>query len=316
MTRHIAFISDPLDTETPATQTTLSLMLAAQQNDYRVFWMGSNDLHIKDSTPVGYMAAIELSQDDKTSFSMGESFVAPLERLDLIWWRKAPPYSLDDLFLLDTLQMVNPNTTVLNHPKSLRSLNEQLYPLHFPELIPSTLVTKKTKAIQGFLSEVGGKAVLRSLQPSQAHQSFFLRMGDPNMTTLLRTLTHNETECVLVQKLVTEPGLDGDKRLFLLDGQFMDIALQIPAIGELRGSFERGAKPAATQPSDKDLKLAQVVGAKLKEDGIFFATVDVSDGLIVDVNLSCPSGLDQLQSISDENYAQFIFQRIQRFFIS
>jgi len=175
-------------------------------------------------------------------------------------------------------------------------------------------VTKKAKAIQAFISEIGGKAVVRSLQPEKANQHFFLRMGDPNLNAIIESLTFEESQCVIVQKLITEPGLDGDKRLFLLDGAFLDIALQIPAIGELRGSFERNAEPASTQPTAKDLQLAQLVGAQLSKDGIFFATIDVADGLIVDINLSCPEGLVQLQTLAQDEIASVIFKRIEKLF--
>jgi glutathione synthase len=256
------------------------------------------------------MAPVEV-QNNSGSFQVatGESFLAPLNKMDLILWRKQAPYLMDDWFILDALQMAAKETKVLNSPKSLRGINETLYSLQFEGLIPPTLVTKSSKAVQGFISEAGGKAVLRSLQPAQAKQSFFLRMGDPNLATLAEATTHQNTQCCIIQKLVTEPGLDGDKRIFMLDGSFLDIALQIPAIGELRGTFERGAEAATTQPTDKDLKVAQVVGQQLKEDGIFFATIDVSDGLIVDINLTCPSGLPQLQSISGEDYASMIIRR-------
>jgi len=41
------------------------------------------------------MTPIELKPD---GVQYGESFLAPLSELDLVWWRKAPPYQLDDLF--------------------------------------------------------------------------------------------------------------------------------------------------------------------------------------------------------------------------
>lgn len=315
MTRHIAFISEALDTATPANETTLALMHAAQTNGFRTLWMESSDLHIKNNVPVGYMVPVEVAADH--SIQMGESFLAPLDRIDLLWWRKASPYSVDDLFVLDILQMLEGKTPVVNNPRSIRTINEQLYTLQFGDLTPPTLVTKSPKAIQAFLSEVGGKAVIRSLNPNGNNRSFFLRMGDPNLNTLSQALTDQGTRSTITQKLITEPGLDGDKRIFMLDGEFLDIALQIPAIGELRGSFEQGSAPASIQPSDKDLKVAQVVGQQLKKDGIFFAAIDVSDGLIVGIQLSNPAGLPQLNEISGENYSNVILRRlVQRYIAS
>lgn len=137
-------------------------------------------------------------------------------------------------------------------------------------------------------------------------------MGDPNLATLLDSLTHQGQQYVLLQKMVTEPGLQGDKRIFLLRGELLGAALQIPNAGELRGSFEYQAKPAAAKVSSKDLALLRTMGPALREQGVFLATVDVCDGQIVDLNLSCPGGLTQLQEVADRDVISPIFDTIER----
>lgn len=314
MSRRIAFVTDPLDQMSSAihkNKTTLALIRAAQERGHQLFWMEASDLHIKHSQPVGYMAPLSIAEEGDDPLALGESFLAPLEKLDVVWWRKQPPYDLDMLLALDALQMLSPSTLVINHPRSLRHFNEQLLPLHFARWHPPSLVTKHPQAIRAFLSEAGGKALLRSLHAPPSQSSFFLRVGDPNLKLLIENLTQDGRQYVLVQKLVTESGLDGDKRIFLLQGEFLGIALQIPAIGEMRGSFDRGSEAATVSLSEKDQHLIRMLGPWLKKEGIFFATLDVSDGLLMDLNLSCPVGLPELQQISPSDIFGLVFQKLE-----
>ncbi len=311
MSKHIAFITDPLEQIDPTTDTTFALMKAAQERGYSLFWMEASDLHIKDSLPVGYMASIKLYDDPNAPFALGESFLAPLDQLALIWWRKSPPYNLDHLFALDALQMLSDKTLVLNDPRTLRKMNEHLFSLQFQNCIPPSLVTKNPDAIRGFISEIKGKTVIRRLDSPSHSNSFVLRMGDPNLKILTQVLTENGSRYVFAQKLITESGLDGDKRIFLINGEFLGIALQIPPVGELRGAFERGAEPAFAELSDKDQKLITTVKPILREHGIFFATMDVADGMIYDFNYSAPNGLPQLASVSDLDPIETLFTSLE-----
>ena len=311
MSKHIAFVTDPLEQINPQTDTTFTLMKAAQDRGYKIFWMEASDLHIKNNIPVGYMASIKLHDEPNEPFSLGESFLAPLEQLALIWWRKSPPYSLDLLFALDALQMLPSKTLVLNDPRTLRQMNEHLFSLQFPNCVPPSLVTKNPNAIRGFISEIKGKTVVRRLDSPSHHSSFVLRMGDPNLKMLTQVLTEDGTQYVAAQQMVTESGLDGDKRIFMINGEFLGIALQIPAMGDMRGSFERGAEVAATELSDKDHKLISTIGPTLRKNGIFFATMDVANGLIFNFNFSSPGGLSQLASVSDLDPIETLFTALE-----
>jgi glutathione synthase len=306
MSKRIAFVTDPLE-QLNEKETTLLLMEAAQTYGYQLFWMEIADLHIQQNRPVGYMTPFQIHQGQ---IDLGQAFLAPLDQLNLIWWRKAPPYNPDTLFALDALQMLPPSTLVLNDPRTLRSANEHLFALRFSDFSPPSLVTKEPEAIKAFLSEVGGKATLRPLFAQQGHNMFFLRMGDPNLKLLSESLTQQGTQYVLVQKLITDASLDGDKRIFLLNGSLLGVALQIPTIGELRGSFERGSEAASVNLTEKDQAMIRVIGSTLKEQGIFLATLDVSDGLLIELNLSCPNGLTELQSISSQSILDPIFQTL------
>lgn len=305
MSKHVAFVTDTLD-QLGQKNETLALMQAAQKHGYQVHWMGASDLHIRHNEPVGYMTPIQFIEG-QVSFTLGKPFLAPLSRLDLVWWRKRPPYGVDQLVALQALQMVNEQVKVVNQPTILKNLNEHLFMLQFPSLIPRSLVTKNPDAIQAFLDEVGGKASLRSLKSSPGSEFFFLRKGDANLSALSNTVTNYGSDYALVQKWLSEPGSAGEKRLFLLDGELLGAAQQIQGKGELRGSFDRGARAQEAEVNDKDRALINVLSPVLKQNGIFLATFDVCDGLVFDCNFSAPNGYQKLQEVSSENIYQKIF---------
>ncbi|TNE48903.1 MAG: hypothetical protein EP343_13535 [Deltaproteobacteria bacterium] len=297
--RKFAFIAQDPNTDTPSNQTTWALMQAAQASGDQVFWLQPSDLHLHHNQAVGFMAPVSVQAGSPPSLQLGDSFLAPLGKLDAVFWREPGPYNWDHLFALDLLQTVVNDTRVLNAPSSLKSLHPHLFAKSFAHLLPPTLVTNHVGAAEAFLAEAGGKVTIRSLHGS--NRTFFLRVGDPNLKALVETLTEQGTQYVLLQKLVTEPGLDGDKRLFFLQGELLGAALQVPPVGELRGTFETGAKAESIQVSTKDVGLAQTLGPALRAQGIYFASVDVSDGQIIDLNLSCPCGLPQLQEVANND---------------
>lgn len=308
--RKIAFIAQDPNTNNPSNQTTWALMQTAQAQGAQVFWLQPSDLHLHHSQAVGYMSPVTIQGGNQPSLQLGDSFLAPINKLDAIFWREPGPYNWDHMFALDLLQTVENETRILNAPSSLKSLHPHLFAKSFSHLLPPTLVTKHVGAAEAFLNEVGGKATIRPLHATGSNRTFFLRMGDPNLKALIEALSQQGTEYVLLQKLITEPGLDGDKRLFFLQGELLGAALQVPPVGELRGSFDGGATASAVQISGKDAALVQSIGPALRAQGIHFATVDVSDGYIVDLNLSCPTGLTQLQEVADNDVMSPILSSI------
>ncbi len=308
----IAFIAkDPTENNT-TNQTTWALMQAAQNQGYPIFWMEPSDLHLHHNTPVGYMSPIQVEGGETPTLQMGESFLAPLSRLDVVWWRQAPPYEFEQLFAMDLLQALTGQVNLINNPSTLRSFHPHLLAVQFPNLFPPTLVTKSTSAVDAFLAEVGGKATIRPLHQPSLQKSFFLRHGDPNLSALVEALTQGGSSYVLLQQLVTEANPNGDKRLYLLQGELLGAALQVPGKGEFRGRFERGATAATADINEHDMAIIQQIGPMLKEHDVFFATLDVANGLIIDLNLTAPTGLTQLQSIANTDIISPIFQELQK----
>lgn len=308
----VAFVVEDINTNHAANQTTWVLMQEAQNRGYDIFWMEPSDLHLHHNSPVGYMSPVQIQGGMSPQFVWGESVLVPLSKLDLVFWRQPTPHDWSDVLALELLQLATKQTVILNHPSALRGVHSQLFALQYPELVPASLITKNPNAVEAFLHEMGGKAVIQSLHQSGLQKNFFLRIGDPNLNTLIESLTQQGQEYVFLQKMVSEPGLEGDKRLFLLQGELLGAVLQVPAAGELRGAFERQAQPAVCKVNSKDMAVARTVGTALREQGVFFASVDVCQGQIIDLNLSCPGGLAQLQQVSERDVISPIFDAIER----
>ena len=287
MSRHIAFITDPLP-QLDLNSDTVALIQNAQAHGNQVFWMESSDLHIKHGTPVGFMASITSQSGSGAPFVLGESFLANLDRFDAIFWRKASPYSPEDQFALDVLQLASSTTRIFNNPVTLRSTNEHIFALQFPNFVPQTLVTKSTKAINAFVREVGGRAFVRKLH-SPASSNIMLQQGSPDLKAICGLLTDSGKHYAYAQSFIDPMN---QKRLYFVNGECLGTT-----------SVEGAQGPGIT-PQDGGLMNA--VGAALRERGLLLATVDVADGKIVDLNLSCPEGFAKLNRFEQED----IFARI------
>src|SRR5213078_1925192 len=101
-------------------------------------------------------AAIHYTLSDERSF--------PLGTFDVVFMRKDPPFDLSYYFATQVLGLADPAVTlVLNDPHGLREANEKLYALHFPELIPESLVTADSVRLKAFLDALGGEMIVKPL---------------------------------------------------------------------------------------------------------------------------------------------------------
>lgn len=303
MTQKVAFVTDPLNLSTPAAATTLALMRTAQELGLEVYWMEASDLHIQNNRPVASLSSFRFLGNNPNEYVMGPSFVAQLDDLDQVWWRKHAPYNNADFVALDILQMVDDSTLLYNEPGTIRGLNEALFALQFNEWTPESLVTRNPLAIRAFLAEHGPEALARPLDGDSSHV-FLLREGDINLTSLLQELTKDGSQAMLVQKHITAESI---KRLFLFNGELLEAVEQTSDEAHPLPTMEQGAQASVTQLNSQELELVAAIGPVLRERGVYLATVDVVADLIVGMNVTCPAGFEVLAT-EESNLLTQVFQ--------
>lgn len=231
--------------------------------------------------------------------------------VDAVFIRKDPPFTDAYLWLTLVLDHLEGHTLVVNNPRGLREANEKLYAHHFPEIVPSTMMTSHKDEVLQFLSDVGGKAVIKPIDGHGGEGVFLLSQGDSNLNGLIESVTRLGSRNAIVQALIPEVYDEGDKRILLVDGELLGVVARVPAKGDLRSNVHVGGSAAPAEVSDADLKIIETIAPRLRADGLFFVGLDVIGGKLIEVNVTSPTLIQQMSRLVGENLSAIVIDRLE-----
>jgi glutathione synthase len=304
-TRQLGVVMDPIAKINPKKDSTLAMLLAAQERGFEVVYFEQRDLLVVDGRPEGRGRRVAVNRSLDAWFEFGEPWDGPLESLDVLLMRKDPPFDMEFIYSTYILELAEKRgLLVVNSPSSLREINEKVYTAWFPQCTPPCLITRSHKALLAFLAE-HRKAVFKPLDSMGGRSIFVVEQGDVNTNVVIETLTDYEKRYTLCQRYIPEIS-DGDKRILLIDGKPIDYALaRIPAPGESRGNLVMGAAGEGRKLTDRDRWIASEVGPKLAARGVLFAGLDVIGDYLTEINVTSPTGIREIDtqfgtSVADE----------------
>ena len=174
----------------------------------------------------------------------------------------------------------------------MRNAPEKLFVTHFPELMPETLITADVRQIRKF-REKHGDIIIKPLFGNGGAGVFHLKPEDPNLNALTEMFTEKSREPLVVQRYVPDVR-KGDKRIILVDGVAMGGINRVPAAGEARSNMHVGGRPEPTKLTDREMEICAVIGPELKKRGLIFVGIDVIGGYLTEINVTSPTGLQEL----------------------
>ncbi len=303
---------DPIDSIHPKKDTTLRLMLEAQKRDYTIYYIELQDLFFKGDTSFALSYSIRVSDDPKHWWELGKPVLKPLHEFDAILMRKDPPVDMDYIYSTYLLEHAEAKgVLVVNPPDALRAANEKLYATWFPQCMPETLVTADMALIKDFILQ-HQTVVLKPLSGMAGKTVFKGSVGDINNSVIIETLTNYGKQYCMVQRYIPEV-VDGDKRIFLIDGEAIPYALaRVPQKGELRGNLAAGAKPEGRRLSEREQWICNEIGPALRDKGFLFVGIDVIGDYLTEINVTSPTCVRELEAAFDINIAGQILDCIER----
>jgi glutathione synthase len=293
-----AFIMNPLDAVKAYKDTSYFLMLACVQRGHAVCHLDQRDLWLDHDRLHGRICWLDVNDDHDNPFTVIRSENIAMESLDAIWVRTDPPFDRTYFYTTLLLDYLPASTRVINRPSGIRNWNEKLAALHFPEFTPHTLVTNHVDDIR----DMAGKFNRITIKPVDGFGGkgiIFFSMGDDE-GQLLET-THQSRHWVVVQEYLPA-ATEGDKRILLLDGKPLGGILRVHAEGVELNNMDAGGTANPTKLSQRDLEICAAVKAGLIEQGVIFAGIDIIGGMLIEVNVTSPTGLQELCRFSGIDY--------------
>jgi glutathione synthase len=182
---------------------------------------------------------------------------------------------------------------IVNDPRGLRDANEKIYAMQFREWMPRTIVAADRDEILAFAAEVGGNAVIKPLDGAGGVGVLQLRVEDKNARAIVDVLTLEGSRLAMVQAFLPSV-VEGDKRVLLLDGEPLGAILRVPRADDLRSNIHVGGSVVPTELTARERALVAAIAPRLRQDGLFFVGLDVIGEHLTEVNVTSPTGIQEL----------------------
>ncbi|MBX2823367.1 MAG: glutathione synthase [Gammaproteobacteria bacterium] len=316
MNVNIGIVMDPIESITPYKDSTLAMMLAAQEKGWTLWYMQQQDLYLVDGVAHARRTRVEVADDNQTWYQAIEEVDTAMHELDIVLMRKDPPFNMDYIYSTYILERAEAaGVLVSNKPSSLRDVNEKLFTAWFAEHCPTTTVTMQSDRIKAFL-EQHKDIIVKPLDGMGGESIFRIRSGDPNLNVILETITQRNTRQTMAQTFLPEIS-EGDKRVLVVDGEPMPFTLaRIPTEGESRGNLAAGGRGVPMPLTSHERTLVAALRDELLARDLLFVGVDVIGTHITEINVTSPTCIRELEAHADlgiaNRYMQALEQRLTR----
>ncbi|MBT8454654.1 MAG: glutathione synthase [Alphaproteobacteria bacterium] len=309
MTLKVAFQMDPIDAVDINADSSFRLAEEAQARGHEVFFYTPDKLAFEDGRITARGWPIELRRDPGNHVTYGPAATIDLSDWDVVWLRQDPPFDMGYITTTHLLDMLAPGTLVVNDPFWVRNYPEKLLVLQFRDLTPPTMIARDLEALKDFKHR-HGDIILKPLYGNGGAGVFKLDVNDRNLTSLHEMFTTISREPLIAQKFLPDVG-KGDKRIILVDGEAAGAINRVPAEGETRSNLHVGGRAEAIGLTDRDREICAAIGPLLREKGQVFVGIDVIGDYLTEINVTSPTGIQELERFDGINVASQIWEAIE-----
>jgi glutathione synthase len=301
---------DPLESINIDGDSSFALMLEAQARGHALWHYHVRQLSLHAGRVIAHAHPVTVRREKGNHFTFGAAVELDLARdADVVLMRQDPPFDMAYITATHILEHIHPKTLVVNDPASVRNAPEKLFVTHFPELMPATLVTSDTREIQKFRAR-HGDIIVKPLFGNGGAGVFHIRPDDPNLNSLIEMFTERSREPLVVQQYL--PAVrQGDKRVILVDGVAMGAINRVPAAGEARSNMHVGGRPEPTTLTEREREICERIGPELRKRGMIFVGIDVIGGHLTEINVTSPTGLQELARFDGVHLERAIWDAIE-----
>jgi len=297
MSLAVAIQMDPIEAIDIQGDSTFVLALEAQRRGHGLFHYLPQQLSLKDGRVYAQMRPLEVRREKGNHFTLGTPQSVDLATADVVLMRQDPPFDMSYITATHLLEHVHPQTLVVNDPVHVRNAPEKLFVTHFAELMPPTLITSDKREVEAFRAE-HQDIIVKPLFGNGGAGVFHLGPDDENLNALLELFTGLYREPIIVQRYLPEVRR-GDKRIILIDGRPAGAINRVPAKGEARSNMHAGGKATKSQLTSREHEICEAIGPALKERGLIFVGIDVIGDYMTEINVTSPTGLQEINRFDD-----------------
>lgn len=263
----------------------------------------------------GYLAHLQDPGRERTRIRLADWDILmlrsdPAEELTTRSW--APSSSL----LFAQLASLG-RTIVLNDPRHLTDAVNKTYFQGFPESVrPQTTITREPEEVKRFLDAHGGKGVIKPLQGSGGQGVFIIdKKSRQNLNQITEAVIRDGY--AIVQEYLPA-AKDGDLRMITLNGHPLRVDDTYACLHRFsqtedhRSNVSAGGGVEMRAPDEAALTIAEIVGPKLIDDGMYLTGLDIAGDKMMELNVDTPGGISFMEDLSGVDFSGAIIDDLER----
>lgn len=289
--------------------TSFALCLEAQSRGHELYHYTPDRLTMSGTDVTATMEKLEVRDVQGDHYTLGEKVRTSLRDMDVVLLRQDPPFDMNYITTTHMLEMVHPDTLVVNNPRSVRNAPEKIFVMEFGDLMPETIVTLDLDEIRAF-REKHGDIILKPLYGNGGAGVFHLRDGDRNLTSLMEMFTQLTREPIIAQRYLKDVR-SGDKRILLIDGKPVGAINRVPAESDTRSNMHVGGQAVETTMTERELEICARIGPELEKRGLTLVGIDVIGGLMTEINVTSPTGVREVKKFGGADIAALFWDAVE-----
>ncbi|MBI04745.1 MAG: glutathione synthase [Pelagibacteraceae bacterium] len=307
MKKQIAIQMDSIESIDYEFDSSFMIAYEAQNRDYEIFYYNPHDLFLDQSEVKARGYYLNLIDDKNSYFSyLSKKKEVNLSNFRFIFLRQDPPFDMKYITSTYILDLLTGPTKVINNPKAVRNSTEKLYTYKFIDYMPPTIVTQNIDDLKNFL-KIHQDIITKPLYGNGGEGIYRSKKG------FLNGIKNNKKYLdmpIMAQKYIPEIS-QGDRRIILIDGEYVGSVARLPQIGSIKANFHAGGRAKKTDLVFRDKEIINVLGPKLKKNDLFFVGIDVIGNYLTEINVTSPTGIKQINKLNNVNLERVFWDKLE-----
>ena len=306
----IAIQMDPLESINIKSDSTYILALEAQKRGHSLFHYLPENLIYENGRVSALGNVFKLFPNKKIFFKKSKTQKIFLDDCDVVLVRQDPPFNMSYITATYLLEMVSDKTLILNDPKSIRDNPEKLSMFNFKNIIPPTLISKNIEQCFNFQKKYK-KTIIKPLYGNGGEGISKLEGTNDLLKRKILKLISRYKQPIVIQKYLKEIK-EGDRRIILIDGEYVGSVARIPKKGSVTANFHTGGSAKKVGLVRRDKKICSILKPFLKKKKLFFTGIDVIGNYLTEINVTSPTGIQEINKLNRVKLEEFFWDRVEK----
>jgi glutathione synthase len=306
----IAIQMDPLEKINPKEDSTFVIAQEAQRRGYKLFHYSPKDISLKNNTIIAKGCYFKIINQGKKFFKKQKKISINLNQFHCVLVRQDPPFNMEYITATYFLEMLNRKVLVVNNPTEIRNNPEKLSMFNFKNLIPDTLISGNLTEIQNFIKKYKF-TILKPLYGNGGEGIEKVIKGSLKNKTIIQRMIKKYKGAIIAQKFIKEIS-QGDRRIILIDGEYVGSVARIPKKGSIKANFHAGGSAQRSGLVFKDRKICSKLKPYLKKKGLFFTGIDAIGNYLTEINVTSPTGMQEINRLDNTRLEKIFWDKLEK----